>query len=356
MLKVDVSGREGAFRYEYALEVGSGVTAIWGKSGAGKTTLIRAIAGLTKPTTGHIAMADQIWFDAKRGINLPPARRRTGYMPQSAHLFEHLSVRRNLTYANWAGRRTSPIPLEDLIDLLDIAALLDRKPAGLSGGERRRVALGRAIASGPDILLLDEPFAGLDEARIGEIVPYIRGTVNLLKLPTLLVTHSRSEVARLAERGVMVEQGHSTGSMSVQELFLEAGEQIGPNLVVGVVEGYDQTYGLNAVTIADQPLLVPGPPMEVGSKMRILVDPHDVLISSDADLKISARNRLACRVVSLQPRTDIKVQVLLAVGDQTISAEITRQALEELELAPGHDCVAILKSTSLGQQAYTWDG
>ena len=356
MLKVGVSGREGAFQYQYDLEAGSGVTAIWGKSGAGKTTLIRAIAGLSKPATGHITMADQTWFDAKRGINFSPAGRRTGYMPQSAHLFEHLSVQRNLTYANWAGRRTSPLPLTDIIDLLDIADLLDRKPAGLSGGERRRVALGRAIASGPDILLLDEPFAGLDEERIDEVVPYILQTVKMLDLPTLLVSHSRSEVARLANQAVMVEGGQSSGSISVQELFLEAGEQSGPNLVIGEVEGYDQTYGLNAVAVAGQPLFIPGPQMEIGSRVRILVDPHDVLISADADLKISARNRLACKVIGFQPKTDIKVQVSLAIGDQRISAEITRQALEELELAPGSKCIAILKSTSLGQQAYTWEG
>ena len=196
---IDIAYRRGTHDIALRLIAKPGLTALFGPSGAGKTSLLNMVAGLLRPDRGHIRIGDETLFDSKAGIDLPPERRRAGYVFQDGRLFPHRRVRDNLLYG-WklAAPAQRWITLEESIAFLDIAPLLDRWPAPLSGGEAQRVAIGRALLSGPRFLLMDEPLASLDRARREEIMAMIERIRDELQFPILYVSHDRSEVERLA--------------------------------------------------------------------------------------------------------------------------------------------------------------
>jgi molybdate transport system ATP-binding protein len=200
------STRNGQFTISARFETAAGVTAVFGPSGAGKTTLVNMIAGLVTPDRGRIAIADTVLFDSKARINVPAHQRRIGYVFQEGRLFPHLSVASNLDY----GRRMSGLPADPaeskrIIELLDIAHLVDRRPGKLSGGERQRVAVGRALLLRPRLLLLDEPLAALDAARKREILPYLERLRD--EVPMVYVSHHAGELRRIATSVVRIEGG-----------------------------------------------------------------------------------------------------------------------------------------------------
>ena len=205
---IDVTVRRGDFELAVAFQAAPGLTALFGPSGAGKTSILNMIAGVLKPARGRIAVDGQVLFDFAAHINLRPEHRRVGYIFQDARLFPHMSVEANLLYgyklAGAAGRYAEP---DHVIALLGIAHLLARQPASLSGGEQQRVAIGRALLSSPRLLLMDEPLASLDDGRKQEILPYIERLRDELKIPILYVTHARAEVDRLAAAVIRIEQG-----------------------------------------------------------------------------------------------------------------------------------------------------
>jgi molybdate transport system ATP-binding protein len=208
VLSVEVEKRLGDFALVAAFKAAGGVTALFGPSGAGKTTIVNMIAGLIAPDRGRIALDDTVLFDAAARINVPPHRRRIGYVFQEGRLFPHLTVRRNLDY----GRYMSGLPRDEagmahVVDLLDIGALLDRRPGRLSGGERQRIAIGRALLTRPRLLLLDEPLASLDAGRKREILPYLMRLRDEAKVPMLYVSHQFREVRRIATEVVRIEDG-----------------------------------------------------------------------------------------------------------------------------------------------------
>ncbi|MEO0931652.1 MAG: ATP-binding cassette domain-containing protein, partial [Pseudomonadota bacterium] len=186
MLQIDVQKRLGAFALNVSIAAPAGVTAIFGPSGSGKTSIVNAVAGLMTPDAGRIAVGEKVLFDSAARANLPVHRRRVGYVFQDARLFPHLSVEQNLRYG---GDHEA----DHLIDLLGLGDLLARHPAGLSGGEKQRVAIGRALMCDPQILLMDEPLAALDARRKAEILPYIERLRDEVKIPILYVSHDVSE-------------------------------------------------------------------------------------------------------------------------------------------------------------------
>ncbi len=208
MLAVDVEKRLGAFTLAVRFQAAGGVTALFGPSGAGKTTVVNIIAGLLTPDRGSIALDGQALFDAAAGVNVPPHRRRVGYVFQEGRLFPHLSVRQNLDY----GRRMSGHPRDErefarVAALLDIGHLLNRRPRKLSAGERQRIAIGRALLMQPRLLLLDEPLAALDAARKREILPYLVRLRDEARVPMVYVSHSAAELRRIGENIVRLEAG-----------------------------------------------------------------------------------------------------------------------------------------------------
>ena len=208
MLAVEIEKRLGDFTLSARFESAGGITAVFGPSGAGKTTLVNAIAGLIAPDRGRIAIDGTVLFDSERRINLPPHRREIGYIFQEGRLFPHLSVSHNLDY----GRRMRGLPadakqLERIVGLLDIGHLLERRPGKLSGGERQRVAIGRALLTRPRLLLLDEPLASLDAARKREILPYLERMRDEVGVPMVYVSHQAAELRRIATSVVRLEAG-----------------------------------------------------------------------------------------------------------------------------------------------------
>ena len=219
VLAVDVEKRLGAFTLAGRFKATGGVTALFGPSGAGKTTLVNMIAGLLAPDRGSIALDDTVLFDAAAGIDVPPHRRRIGYVFQEGRLFPHLSVRQNLDY----GRRMSRHPRDSaafarIAQLLDIGPLLDRRPRTLSGGERQRVAIGRALLIRQRLLLLDEPLASLDAARKHEILPHLVRLRDEAHVPMVYVSHTAAELRQIATNVVRLDAGRVVASGGIELL------------------------------------------------------------------------------------------------------------------------------------------
>lgn len=221
MLDIQVSRRQGGFQVEAAFQTpDSGITALFGPSGAGKTSVINMVAGLIRPDRGRIVVQGRVLFDSRRGVDLPPEKRSIGCIFQDGRLFPHLTVRSNLAYGMKlipSGRRL--IGLDQVVNLLGIERLLDRRPAKLSGGEKQRVAIGRALLTSPRLLLMDEPLSSLDEARREEILPFVAELPHAFSIPILYVTHSVEEIRRLADRLVRMEAGKSVAVGDAAEML-----------------------------------------------------------------------------------------------------------------------------------------
>jgi molybdate transport system ATP-binding protein len=199
--------RQGGFALDVAFEAESPKVALFGPSGAGKTTILRAMAGLLRPDEGRVVLGERVVFDSALGIDLPARRRRVGLVFQDGKLFPHMSVRQNLLYGAWARHRRDPALFARTVAVLDIGKLLDRAPRHLSGGERQRVAIGRALLSDPAILLMDEPVSAIDRGLRGEILPYLEQLTGETELPLLYVSHDLEEVRRLTRQIVTIDGG-----------------------------------------------------------------------------------------------------------------------------------------------------
>jgi len=223
MLAVDVEKRLGEFRIAAKFETAGGATALFGPSGAGKTSVINMIAGLVGPDRGRIVLDDVVLFDSAASIDAPAHRRRIGTVFQEGRLFPHLTVAQNLDYGRWMSRvPADPAERERIVSLLDIGALLTRRPGRLSGGERQRVAFGRALLMKPRLLLLDEPLASLDRARKLEILPYLARLRDEAKVPMIYVSHQAGEISRLCSQVVRLEDGRVQASGGLELLDVEA--------------------------------------------------------------------------------------------------------------------------------------
>jgi len=219
MLNVAVEKQLGEFSVDAAFIGERGITALFGPSGAGKTSVVAMIAGLSRPDRGRIALGDDVLFDNVARIDVPAHRRNAGCVFQEGRLFPHLSVRRNLDYGRWMrGLPPDQAAFSHVCDLLDIGPLLARRPGRLSGGERQRIALGRALLMQPRLLLLDEPLASLDAARKAEILPYFTRLRDEAQVPMVYVSHDADEVRRLANRVVLLENGRVTATGGVELL------------------------------------------------------------------------------------------------------------------------------------------
>jgi molybdate transport system ATP-binding protein len=207
-IAVDIEHRLGAFLLDAQFEAGGGLIALFGRSGSGKTSVVDIVAGLVRPDRARVCVDGTVLIDTEKGIFVPRHRRRIGYVFQEGRLFPHLTVRQNLLYGRWfAPRGKDGEALERVVDLLGIGGLLERRPGRLSGGEKQRVAIGRALLADPRLLLMDEPLASLDEQRKTEILPYIERLRDESEVPIVYVSHSIPEVARLATTVVLMSDG-----------------------------------------------------------------------------------------------------------------------------------------------------
>ncbi|MCJ8139207.1 molybdenum ABC transporter ATP-binding protein [Falsirhodobacter halotolerans] len=334
-------------RLDVAFDAAGGVTALFGRSGAGKSTVANAIAGLLRPDAGHIRLAGRTLFDGH--VWVPPHRRRVGYVFQNARLFPHMSVRRNLLYGAPSDR-----DLPAIAALLGIEGLLDRRPAGLSGGEQQRVAIGRALLMKPELLVLDEPLSALDTARKAEILPYLERLRDETALPMLYVSHSIAEVTRLAGQVILLDRGAVSRIGTPAEMF--GNPDLAPHLdrrelggvISGLVHGTEDD-GLTRVETAGGPvwLATRAPP---GATVRIRIASEDVLLSLHRPEGLSAQNILNGRIVGLTDQDGaVLVRLALSDGDHLV-ARITRRARRQMGLEIGQAVHAILKTVALGDQ------
>lgn len=353
-LSVDIRHRFGAFSLEAAFTSDGGVTALFGRSGSGKTSIVRIIAGLTRPDHGHVSLDDTVLADSNRQIFVPRHRRRFGYVFQEARLFPHLSVRQNLNYGRWfAPKSERGESFDGVVDLLGISALLDRRPAKLSGGEKQRVAIGRALLSSPRLLLMDEPLAALDEARKAEIVPYLERLRDETKIPIIYVSHSIAEVARLANRVVVMRDGKVDAIGAAVDIFSQLSSPLAADrreagvLLEGRVESMDDRHQLTVIALKAIKLIVPGQAAAVGKTVRVHIPARDVMLATTRPEGLSALNILDGKVLEINMDADGTAEIRVDCSGDIITARITQFSAERLGLRIGLPIHTVIKTVAL---------
>ena len=325
----------------------SGITVVFGPSGSGKTTFLRCLAGLEK--SGKMEMAGQVWQD--ENIFIPLNRRAIGMVFQESRLFPHLKVRENLLY----GYKRTPVDsrrlhLDEIVRVLSLENLLERKIDKLSGGEKQRVALGRALLASPKLLLMDEPLAALDTQRKNEIIPFIRKVEKELSIPIIYVTHSMSEVLQLVDTMVILKDGKVVNWGPVEKVFSDINlrnaiddEHLGAVLDTTVIE-HDTEFGITRLDLKGQELSVPLQDISPGQGLRVHIHSKDVSLATQPPEGLtSVLNILKSKVKRIGEKAGYSVDIELDAG-QPLLATITRKSLSNLNLKPGQPIYASIKA------------
>ncbi|WP_300546691.1 molybdenum ABC transporter ATP-binding protein [Roseovarius sp.] len=352
-LVVDFSLDLPGFRLSVAERFAShGLTVVFGPSGSGKSSLLRVIAGLEGGAEGSVCFNGQTWQGP--GRHVAPHRRAIGYVFQEARLFAHLSVAGNLAYAERRARKAGRVPdRAAIVAALGLDGLLTRRPSGLSGGEAQRVAMARALMSAPRLLLMDEPLSALDDAAKGAILPYIEAIRDGMRVPVIYVTHSVSEVARLAHHIVMLEAGQVRRAGPAQDILSDPAaapafgiRAAGSVLRAEVLAHHDD--GLSELAVAGGRLLVPGFAAAIGTRVRVRIAAQDVILSRQRPEGLSALNLLEGELTDVRQGQGPGVMVRLRMGpEQDVLARITQRSARALSLTPGQRCFAVIKSLSI---------
>ncbi len=349
MIAARITHRQGAFHLDVALDIGPGVTAVFGPSGAGKTTLVSAIAGLIRPDQAQIIVGERVLTDTEARVFVPPARRRIGYVFQDARLFAHMSVLRNLLYG--APKGADPA---EIIALLGIAPLLDRAPATLSGGEAQRVAIGRALLSAPDMLIMDEPLAALDGPRKDEILPYLRRLRHEAHIPILYVSHAMAEIAQIADALVVMRAGRIVTHGPLNAVLTDPAlighlpvREAGAVLEGRIVAHHDD--GLSEIDVPGGRLHLPQVPEPVGAVLRVRIAAQDVMLSRDRPAHISALNVLAGTIKQVRTGSGPGAMVTIKLGESRILARITQRSAQAMALSPDQPIYAVIKTVAVAQ-------
>lgn len=345
-LEVDVEHTRGSFHLAARFTAQPGVTALFGRSGAGKSSLVDIVAGLVRPQRGRIVIDGETLVDTERRVFVPRHRRRVGYVFQDSRLFPHLSVRQNLIYGRWFSRGEGGVAGDfgSIVELLGIAQLIERRPDSLSGGEKQRVAIGRALLAHPRILLMDEPLASLDEERRAEILPYIE-RLRDIGVPILYVSHSVAEVARLATTVVILNGGKVTAVGPVLDILPLADASDGGSVLDAVVADHDETFQLTRLTSSAGELQVPRLNAATGSTVRAYIRSRDVMLSLQRPVDISALNVLTGKVAQIS-EGGAQADVRLDCNGATLVARLTAKSVQRLALVPGRPVFAVIKSVS----------
>ncbi len=348
------------FALDCAAEFSNGATAVFGPSGSGKTTLLDSIAGMTSPDAGRIVVGDIPVFSTDERIDLPPERRRFGYVFQRGALFPHMTVRQNVLYGYKltppGSRRLDP---ENVCALLGVERLMDRRVTNLSGGERQRVALARALASSPRLLLLDEPVASLDAASRATIITYLKRVSDRLQTPMVFVSHSLSEVMALAPYTLALRDGSAVTHGPTAEVMAHPGVAAFAdystleNILEARITGADPTTGTSTLRVGDIELIGPAldtsnnlaPPIPTGDRVTLSIRAGDIILSLGAPPMMSARNAIPATIRDLRDAGG-RALVYFDIGANLV-AEVTPAAASELRLRPGIQVHLVIKSNSI---------
>lgn len=341
------------FRLDVSLDLpGQGVSVIFGPSGCGKTTLLRCMAGLERPPSGVMRVDDEVWQD--EGVFVPIHQRGLGFVFQESRLFPHLNVRSNLEYGfHRTPQRQRTIFPDRVVDILGIGHLLGRRPHHLSGGEKQRVAIGRALLTSPRLLLMDEPLAALDAARKREILPFFLRLKRELNIPIIYVSHSLGEVLQLVDTLALLEAGKVLACGSVGEVFshLELRGHIDKSMIGAVLDarvtGHEPEFGLTLLDFMGQALSVPRQDIPVGQTMRLHILSQDVSIVLDPpNFRTSVLNILQATVMEVGTIDGYSVDIKLDIG-RPVLATITKKSFVKLGLRPGQKVYAHIKAVKM---------
>ena len=340
-------------RSDFSLDVDAdipmrGITGVFGESGAGKTALLRCIAGLEQGASGRLVIADEVWQDDK--ISRPVHDREIGYVFQEPRLFAHLNVRQNIEYGQRRGRR-GEVGFDEAVELLGLRDLLDRRVDTLSGGEAQRVAIARALLRSPRVMLMDEPIAALDRARRDEILPFLDRLHSALSIPVIYVSHSIEEVIRLCDYLLVMERGRIIAAGDIQEVLLRAdlpllgGDEAGAIIHAQAIDR-DVGDGLTKIDFDGMEMWVPGI-YETGAPLRLRIRANDVSLSREDSGASTVLNVLPAVIESIRDDGESCALLQLAVGSGRILARVTRRSRNALNLGRGDRVLAHIKSVAV---------
>ena len=353
MLKLGFHKQLGNFHLEIDALITHKVTAVLGVSGSGKSTLLNCISGILHPDEGVVSFFTETLYSSKEGVQLPPEKRRFGYVFQEGLLFPHLTVQKNIFYGhNGTSRNGEQIDVNRVIDILEIGDLLKRYPHQLSGGQRQRVALARALAIGPRMLLMDEPLAALDPGLKNRILPYLHHIKETFDIPILYVTHSISEAMALADEAFLLSDGRVTAQGEPHQLLtspsaLPIAQMTGVENILSLsVIACDRERGVTELEIGSQKLLVPYTEIEVGVPMQVGIRAEDIIVSLEPDLPISARNVLSGEIRAIDPFGE-RILLSAEIEEHPLSVKITNEARVQLGLEVGMRCYFVIKANAV---------
>lgn len=366
-LHMDVRLKRGDFTLAATLNAGPGITALFGRSGAGKSTIVSLLSGLLNPDEGTISIGDKVLFDSSKNINTLPQDRHVGCVFQEARLFPHLTVVKNLEYGMHRLPANQHVKMfTRVIDVLGLADLLYRRPAHLSGGERQRVAIGRALLSNPRILLMDEPLANLDGARKEEILTYIEHVTETFGIPVVYVSHSIDEVVRLADTMILVDGGRIAAIGPVEDIMgrldlspLTGRYEAGAVLNLRVAN-HDISNGLTQLRIQGHTLFTPKTSSSLGKSVRLRLRARDVALALTPPKGTSILNQLPVTITDINLENGPHVEVALSIRSapdferektQIILARITKKSFKDLRLAIGNPAHALIKAVAIDRQS-----
>ncbi len=355
MLEVRIRDRRGDFTLDVDFSAGSGLTALFGPSGSGKTSIIEIVAGLARPQEGFVRFGDTVWTDTSAGLHRPAHTRRIGYVFQEGRLFPHLTIAENLDYATRFLPEARRDHLENrarIAALLKITPLLARRPATLSGGEKQRVALGRALMARPRLLLMDEPLSALDQAIKAEILPDLERIRDVEGIPILYVSHSVAEIARLATRVITLDRGRIAGrapaGLDVQPVIAD-GEALG-TFLSATVTGTLADDGLTVAQSVAGTLYLRQVDVPPGTALRVHIPATEIILATGRSEGLSTLNRLSGRVAALTER-ETAIDVTVDCSGIPVLASVTRRSARALALEEGKAVDVLFKALAIAPES-----
>ena len=351
-IRLDFRKSLGSFNLEVDCTLETKVSAFLGVSGSGKSTLLNCVSGTLTPDEGEIAFGDEILYASASKINLPPEKRRFGYVFQEGYLFPHLTVAQNIRYGQPPSWKSS-----DAIDVLEISELLQRYPKELSGGQRQRVAIARALAMEPRMLLMDEPLASLDSALKDRIIPYLHYVKEAFEIPILYITHAFSEAMALADEAFLIADGEIMASGEPHRLLtapsaMPIAQMTGvENILFLPVKASDKARGLTSLEMGNQSLIIPYIDIEVGEIVPVAIRAEDIIISLEPDISLSARNILPGKIQYLDVKSD-RTWLSILVEWHHLAVKITHEARDQLQLREGLEVYCVVKASAIN---LLWD-
>ena len=358
MLSVEIKKALETLTLDVKFEVNAGtVTALFGKSGAGKTTTVHSIAGLIKPDDGEITLNNKVLFNHNLRTNLPVYSRKIGFVFQGARLFPHMTVNKNLLFGLPRPNKIhKKITLDMVTKLLDLSSLLDRRPQTLSGGERQRVSIGRALLSQPELLLMDEPLSSIDLHLRAEILPFIQKIVAEVQIPVIYVTHSIEEAIYLADNMVLISEGQILQEGSVEavmnrlDLYPVTGRYDSGTVISAQFLNYDKDFDIGELKFPGGLLKVPGLNGKIGDNFRAHVKARDVSVSLKKPKDVSILNLFNGKIIDIRIDNSPQVDILIDIGIPLI-ARITRKSLSELQLTKGTKLFTMVKAVAIDKKS-----